>query len=72
MQQFIDSTPESRPLAYSLSGAARALDVSKRQIQREISAGRLPARKLGRRTLVQAADLLSLLANLPAADRAAS
>lgn len=38
---------------------------SRSMIYQEIQAGRLRARKLGRRTLILAADLSSWLANLP-------
>ena len=46
------TTPEPTPLLVSLSQAAKLLSVCKRTIQNYVALKTLPARKLGRRTLI--------------------
>lgn len=57
------------PMAYGPSEAAKAAGVSRTEIYERMKAGDLPARKLGRRTLILAADLQAYLAGLPAHEK---
>jgi excisionase family DNA binding protein len=50
------------PLAYQLETAARVTDCSTKHLRREISAGRLAARKMGRRFIIERAALESWIA----------
>lgn len=52
-------------LAFSIKTASEAIDVSTDKIRDEIRAGRLRARKLGRRTIIIKEDLNRWLAQLP-------
>ena len=56
------------PLAYSIENAAATVGLSRTSIKQEIAAGRLRARKMGRRTLVRHIDLLRWLDGLPEAE----
>ncbi|MEO0032111.1 MAG: hypothetical protein RIS94_1869 [Pseudomonadota bacterium] len=49
------------PLAYSVADACRVSTLCKSQIYNLIRAGKLEARKLGRRTLIPAASLRALI-----------
>lgn len=51
---------EAKPLAYSISGAARALSLSERSIYKMMDAGTLRRVKAGRRTLIPVSDVLAL------------
>lgn len=53
------------PLADAVSVAAGRLNICRAQLYREIAAGRLVARKLGRRTLIERSAQASWLAALP-------
>ena len=57
--------PTRRPIAYGMSGAAQAVDVSQTKLRLEIAARRLRACKAGRRTLITANDLEDWAARLP-------
>jgi excisionase family DNA binding protein len=46
------TAPEPQPLLVSLWQAAKLLSVSKRTVQNYVALKTLPARKLGRRTLI--------------------
>jgi excisionase family DNA binding protein len=46
------TAPEPQPLLVSLWQAAKLLSVSKRTVQNYVALKALPARKLGRRTLI--------------------
>ncbi|MBN9454290.1 MAG: helix-turn-helix domain-containing protein [Bosea sp.] len=61
----------TKPLAYSPQEAARAAATGVNTIYQELNAGRLSARKLGRRTLILAADLEAWLRSLPTMKEAA-
>ena len=52
-------------LAYSITRLAKESDISRSMIYEEIAAGRLIARKIGRRTIVRRADALAWLRSLP-------
>ena len=52
-------------LAYSIPRPVWESDVSRSMIYEEIAAGRLIARKIGRRTIVRRADALAWLRSLP-------
>ena len=54
-------------LSYSLSRLAKVCDLSRSLIYEEIGAGRLVARKVGRRTIVRRADAARWLRSLPSA-----
>ncbi|HEY3401535.1 MAG TPA: helix-turn-helix domain-containing protein [Geothrix sp.] len=56
--------PHSRQMAYSVPEAALALGVSKSSVWKLIKEGDLPAVKLGRRTLISAEALQTLLDGL--------
>ncbi len=53
------------PLAYDVATAARIMGVSKSTIFNELKAGRITAKKLGRKTLLTRAAIDAWLANLP-------
>lgn len=61
----------SEPLAYTVADAAARLNICKAQIYKEISGGRLTARKMGRRTLIEQREVARWLAALPAMASAA-
>lgn len=52
-------------LAYSVAEAVRLSGICRTVVYEEIKAGRLRARKLGRRTLILSEDMQRWLANLP-------
>ncbi len=52
-------------LSYSIAEVVKASGVCRTVLYEEIKAGRLRARKLGRRTLILADDLQSWLSALP-------
>ncbi|HZU78110.1 MAG TPA: helix-turn-helix domain-containing protein [Dehalococcoidia bacterium] len=54
----------SQPLALGLDGAADAIGVSKRTIQRAIAAGELPVARVGKRTLIRTEHLRQWLDRL--------
>jgi hypothetical protein len=59
-------TTTSRPvIAYSIPEAARAAAIGVTKLRLEIRAGRLRARKLGKRTIITADDLENWAAALP-------
>lgn len=62
---------QHKPLAYSPQEAARVAATGVNTIYQELNAGRLVARKLGRRTLILAADLEAWLLSLPSMKEAA-
>jgi len=53
------------PAALDTATAARYIGLGRTRLFEEISAGRIPARKSGNRTLILRADLDAWLANLP-------
>src|SRR5271166_941478 len=55
-------------LAYSIERLAKESDISRSMIYEEITAGRLIARKVGRRTIVRRSDALRWLRSLPSLD----
>jgi len=57
-------TPRSR-IAFSIAESMALAGVGRDSIYRAIRAGRLPARKLGRRTIILAGDLQQFLESLP-------
>ncbi len=57
--------PIRRPVAYGMSGASQAVNVSPTKLRLEIAARRLRARKLGSRTLITADDLEAWASALP-------
>jgi len=56
---------EQEPLAVSIEDAVRASGLCRTKVYEDINAGRLRARKAGRRTLILVADLNTWLKNLP-------
>lgn len=56
------------PLAYAPKAAAQQLGISVRALYGEMKAGRISARKYGRRTLISAGDLKAWLDALPSSD----
>ena len=59
------------PLAYSIQEVCRVTSAGRTSIYAEIKAGRLTARKIGRRTVVLKDDLEAWLARCPTSDKAA-
>ena len=53
-------------MAYSIREAAEASDGSRTKIYEAINAGKLKAKKCGKRTIILAADLDQYLESLPA------
>lgn len=58
-------------IAYSIEETARIASLGRTALYAEINAGRLRARKAGRRTIVLADDLRAWLASLPQINGAA-
>jgi hypothetical protein len=56
-------------MAYSISEVVKLTSLGRTAVFAEIKAGRLVARKQGRRTLILVADLAAWLRALPAVDR---
>jgi hypothetical protein len=62
----VRQTAISRPvIAYSVPEAARAVAIGITKLRLEIRAGRLIARKVGKRTIITAHDLATWAATLP-------
>ena len=59
------NNPTRRPIAYGMSEAAQAVDLSPTKLRLEIAARRLRARKLGSRTIITRDDLVEWAARLP-------
>jgi excisionase family DNA binding protein len=57
--------PAGTKLAYTVEQAAGALGIGRTKLFAEIAAGRLRARKAGKRTLIAVEDARAFLANLP-------
>ena len=55
------------PLAFTISDAVRASGLARSRLYEEMRAGRIEARKAGRRTLILADSLAAFLAALPIA-----
>lgn len=53
------------PIAYSIREAVAAANIGRSSLYEAIAAGRLPARKLGKRTLILHEDLTTWLDGLP-------
>ena len=64
MSAIEHTLPENR-FALPVVEAASALGVSRRTISRLLASGALQGRKLGRRTLIDAASLRTYYASLP-------
>jgi excisionase family DNA binding protein len=60
-----DHLEHDAPLALGIIEAARAAGIGRSTVFEEINAGRLKARKAGRRTLILRDDLAAWLASLP-------
>ena len=56
---------ESTSLAYDINGAARMMSVGRNKVYDEIAAGRLDARKVGRRTVITRDAIKAWLHSLP-------
>ena len=54
-------TPSSSRLAYGIDGAADALDISRSRIYELIARGEISACKIGKRTIIPAAELTAFL-----------
>lgn len=61
----INSPPADEPLADGVTVTARRLGICRAQIYNEINAGRLFARKAGRRTLIERTEQLRWITALP-------
>jgi hypothetical protein len=55
----------ARRLAYSIRQLAKECDIGRSRIYEEISAQRLLARKIGRRTIIRRSDAIRWLRSLP-------
>lgn len=58
---------EPRRLSYTIEQAQEATGLGRTSIYKEISNGKLDARKAGRRTLITAASVQAYVASLPTA-----
>jgi excisionase family DNA binding protein len=58
-----------RRLGYSIEHLAKEVDVGRSTIYQEIAAGRLVARKVGRRTVIRRSDAIRWLRSLPTLGR---
>lgn len=57
---------EAAPVAYDIEGAKRAAGTGRTPLIEAMDRGELPARKLGRRTVILHDDLMTWLRSLPA------
>lgn len=55
----------TKKLGLTIAETMRAVPIGRSSLYEEIAAGRLPAHKLGRRTLIMANDLQQWLDSLP-------
>jgi len=62
-------TAMSNPQAFTIKQFCSAFSVGRTAVYREISLGRLPVRKLGRRTLILIEDAEKWAQSLPAPER---
>lgn len=58
-------TIDTLPLAHSVESAARRLGIGRTTVFQLIREGRLPARKVGSRTLIRETDLAAFIASAP-------
>jgi excisionase family DNA binding protein len=65
VSKSISIEAQANPLAFSLADAASAIGVGKSTLHELIATGKLPVRKLGRRSLVLREDLEEYLQGLP-------
>lgn len=65
MQRVSRMTTDSERLAYSVKDARLRLGISNDNIYNLLNSGALPARKLGKRTVILADDLNKYLERLP-------
>ncbi len=65
MENESPAAPQESRLAYDVNEAARVSGLGRSTVYEEIGAGRLVARKVGKRTLILAADLNEWLNSLP-------
>ncbi|TCK30147.1 excisionase family DNA binding protein [Ancylobacter aquaticus] len=56
---------DTETLAYDVNDAMRVLSIGRNKLYDEITAGRLDARKVGRRTVIPRAAIEAWLSNLP-------
>jgi len=68
----VDITDTDAPLAYDILSASKKAGLGRSKLFEEINAGRLKARKAGRRTLILRDDLAAWLASLPQRGEAAA
>lgn len=61
--------PSDDKIAFTIDQAARATGIGRTAIFAAIKAGRLVARKNGRRTLIASSDLHQFVADMPKVDR---
>jgi excisionase family DNA binding protein len=61
----MNTTSKRDAVAYSVTDAAREAGVGRSTLYKAISSGELPARKLGKRTLILHADLEHWLTDAP-------
>ena len=61
-----DAAALAAPLAYSISGFAQSVGIGRTKLYEEIAAGRLRARKAGKRTIISVEDARAYIASLPA------
>jgi excisionase family DNA binding protein len=65
----MDNTPSTA--AFTVAQVMERLHIGRDTVYKAIREGRLPARKLGKRTLIVASDLEKFLASLPTIGNAA-
>jgi excisionase family DNA binding protein len=65
MAQLEPSLPRERPIAHSIEDTAQHAKCGRTTIYAAIKAGKLKARKIGRRTIILDEDLRGWLAALP-------
>jgi Helix-turn-helix domain len=62
---------DATPLGYTIAEAVRASGIGRTTLYADLKAGRLTARKRGKRTIILADDLRAYLASLPLKQEAA-
>lgn len=64
--QTADNSGHDSPIALSVRCACAKLSISRSTLYEEIAAGRLTAKKAGKKTLIPTSSALAWLNNLPA------
>ena len=67
---MVENMTNPEPLAVTIPDACGMIGLGRTKLYAEIAAGRLEARKVGKRTLIPVASLRSWLSSLPSVEAA--